>query len=35
MGDGMVRMLDTMGLPVHSGAAGNAREAVTAASLTS
>ena len=35
MGDGMVRMLDTMGLPVHSGAAGNARDAVKAASLKS
>ena len=33
MGDGMVRMLDTMGLPVHSGAAGDARAAVKAASL--
>lgn len=33
MGDGMVRMLDTMGLPVHSGAAGSAREAVKAAAL--
>jgi predicted Fe-Mo cluster-binding NifX family protein len=31
MGDGMVRMLDTMGLPVHMGAAGDAREAVRAA----
>ena len=33
MGDGMVRMLDTMRLPVHSGAAGDARVAVKAASL--
>lgn len=33
MGDGMVRMLDTMGLPVHSGAVGDARAAVKAASL--
>ncbi|NMM25166.1 MAG: dinitrogenase iron-molybdenum cofactor [Phycicoccus sp.] len=33
MGDGMVRMLDTMQLPVHSGAAGDARAAVKAASL--
>jgi len=35
MGDGMVRMLDTMGLPVHYGAAGDARAAVKAASVTS
>lgn len=35
MGDGMVRMLDTMGLPVHSGATGDAREAVKAAALSS
>jgi len=28
IGDGMIRMLDTMGLPVHLGAIGNAREAV-------
>ena len=28
IGDGMVRMLDTMGLPVHLGAAGDARAAV-------
>jgi len=33
IGDGMVRMLDTLGLPVHSGAAGDARAAVKAASL--
>ena len=33
MGDGMVRMLDTMRLPVYSGAAGDARAAVQAASL--
>ena len=33
MGDGMVRMLETMRLPVHSGAAGDARAAVKAASL--
>ena len=33
MGDGMVRMLDTMSLPVHMGAAGDARAAVKAASL--
>jgi len=33
MGDGMVRMLDTLGLPVHSGAAGDARAAVKDASL--
>lgn len=31
MGDGMVRMLDTMKLPVHLGAAGDARVAVLAA----
>ena len=30
MGDGMTRMLDTMGLPVHLGAAGDARAAVQA-----
>ncbi|MEP7191987.1 MAG: NifB/NifX family molybdenum-iron cluster-binding protein [Actinomycetota bacterium] len=30
MGDGMVRTLDTMGLPVHLGAAGDARAAVLA-----
>lgn len=30
IGDGMVRMLDTMGLPVHLGAAGDARAAVQA-----
>lgn len=30
IGDGMVRMLDTMGLPVHLGAAGDARVAVLA-----
>ena len=33
MGDGMARMLDTMGLPVYSGAAGDARAAVLAVSL--
>jgi len=32
IGDGMVRMLDSMGLPVHLGAAGDARAAVLAAS---
>jgi len=32
IGDGMVRMLDTMGLPVHLNAAGDARSAVLAAS---
>ena len=32
IGDGMVRMLDTMGLPVHLGAAGDARAAVLTAS---
>ena len=32
IGPGMVRMLDTMGLPVHLGAAGDARAAVRAAS---
>ena len=32
IGDGMVRMLDTMGLPVHLGAAGDARAAVQAMS---
>ena len=32
IGQGMVRMLDTMGLPVHLGAAGDARAAVRAAS---
>jgi predicted Fe-Mo cluster-binding NifX family protein len=31
MGDGMVRMLDSMGLPVHMGAVGDARAAVRAA----
>ena len=31
IGDGMVRMLDTMGVPVHLGAAGDARAAVQAA----
>jgi predicted Fe-Mo cluster-binding NifX family protein len=31
IGDGMVRMLDTMGLPVHLGASGDARTAVQAA----
>jgi predicted Fe-Mo cluster-binding NifX family protein len=30
IGDGMVRMLDTMGLPVHLGASGDARAAVQA-----
>jgi len=30
IGDGMVRMLDTIGLPVHLGAAGDARAAVQA-----
>ena len=33
MGDGMTRMLDTMGLPVYLGAAGDARAAVLAVSL--
>jgi len=32
IGDGMVRMLDTMGLPVHLNAAGDARAAVLSAS---
>jgi predicted Fe-Mo cluster-binding NifX family protein len=32
IGPGMVRMFDTMGLPVHLGAAGNARAAVRAVS---
>jgi predicted Fe-Mo cluster-binding NifX family protein len=32
IGAGMVRMLDTMALPVHLGAEGNARVAVEAAS---
>jgi len=32
IGDGMVRMLDTMGLPVRLGAAGDARAAVQALS---
>jgi len=32
MGDGMTRMLDTMGLPVHLGASGDARAAVQAVS---
>ena len=32
MGEGMVRMLATMSLPVHMGAAGDARAAVLAAS---
>ena len=31
VGDGMARMLDTMGLPVHLGAAGDPRAAVQAA----
>jgi hypothetical protein len=31
----MVKMLDTMNLPVHLGAAGNARAAVLAASSVS
>ena len=31
MGDGMTRMLGTLGLPVHLGAAGDARTAVKAA----
>jgi predicted Fe-Mo cluster-binding NifX family protein len=31
MGDGMARSLATMGLPVHTGAAGDARTAVVAA----
>jgi predicted Fe-Mo cluster-binding NifX family protein len=31
MGEGMVRTLDTMSLPVHLGAAGDARAAVLAA----
>ncbi|OIQ76125.1 dinitrogenase iron-molybdenum cofactor [mine drainage metagenome] len=31
MGDGMTRMLDTMGIPVHLGAAGEAKAAVLAA----
>jgi predicted Fe-Mo cluster-binding NifX family protein len=30
MGDGMLRMLGTMGLPVHLGAAGDAKAAVKA-----
>jgi len=30
IGEGMVRMLDTMGLPVHLGAVGDARTAVQA-----
>lgn len=30
IGDGMVRMLDTMGLPMHLGVAGDARAAVQA-----
>lgn len=33
IGDGMVRMLDTMRVPVHLGAAGDAKSAVKAASL--
>lgn len=32
IGDGMVRMLDTMNLPAHLGAAGDARAAVQAVS---
>jgi len=32
IGDGMVRMLGTMGLPTHLGASGDARAAVKAAS---
>jgi len=32
IGDGMIRMLDTMGLPVHLGAVGDARAAVQAVS---
>ena len=33
IGQGMLRMLDTMSLPVHLGAEGNARAAVKAVSL--
>lgn len=33
MGDGMVRMLDTMSMPVHQGASGDARTAVQAVSF--
>ena len=33
MGDGMVKILDTMSLPVHQGASGDARTAVQAASF--
>jgi predicted Fe-Mo cluster-binding NifX family protein len=32
IGPGMVRMMETMGLPMHLGAAGDAREAVQAVS---
>ena len=35
IGDGMVRMFDTMGLPAYLGAAGDARAAVQAASFES
>lgn len=35
IGDGMVRMLDTMGLPVHLGATGDARAAVKVAGADS
>jgi len=34
IGDGMVRMMDTMSLPVHLGAAGDARAAVLAATAS-
>ena len=33
MGDGMTRMLETMGIPVHLGASGDARAAIKAAAL--
>jgi predicted Fe-Mo cluster-binding NifX family protein len=35
IGEGMVRMLDTMGLPVHLGASGDARAAVQNAGIRS
>jgi predicted Fe-Mo cluster-binding NifX family protein len=35
IGPGMVKMLDTMDLPVHLGAAGNAKAAIQAASSVS
>jgi len=33
MGDGMTRMLETMKIPVHLGAAGNARAAISSSTM--